>query len=434
MPRPSGSFSRGGFTRDTSVVQHRLARGTVRRVLTFAKPYRLWLCAFVALIVVDALIGAAGPLLFRAIIDDGIGQGRRDVVIGLAIVVGALAVVAALNGLAQRWFSARIGEGLIYDLRTQVFDHVQRMPIGFFTRAQTGALVSRLNGDVQGAQQAFTSTLSNVVGNVVGVTATLTAMFVLSWQVTLLALVMLPLFVIPARIVGRKLARITRERYQLNGDMGQMMTERFNVSGALLVKLFGDPAAESAGFGARAARVRDIGVTQAMYTRVLMSVLTLLAALATAIAYGLGGIMAIGGALGVGTVVALTAYLAQLYGPLTSLSNLQVDVMTTLVSFERVLEVLDLQPTIADAPDARPLPTGPVGVEFDHVGFRYPTAAEVSLASLEGVARLDGHQSTPVLRDVSLAVGAGQMLAIVGPSGAGKTTLAGLVARLYDPT
>lgn len=429
MPRPLQSF-----TKDASVTSHKLAPGTIRRVIGFARPYRRWLLAFLGLIIVDALVSAAGPLVLRSIIDDGIADKRTGLVLALAGLVAFLAVVSAAVGLGQRWFSSRIGEGLIFDLRTQVFDHVQTMPIGFFTRAQTGALVTRLNSDVQGAQQAFTSTLSNVVGNVVGVTATLVAMFVLSWQITLLSLVLLPLFVLPAKFVGRKLAGITRERYQLNGEMGQTMTERFNVSGALLVKLFGHPEAESTAFSVRAGRVRDIGVTQAMYSRVFMSSLGLLASLATAVAYGIGGVMAIGGTLGVGTVVALTAYLGQLYGPLTSLSNVQVDVMTALVSFERVLEVLDLKPMVADAPDAVALPAGPVGVEFDDVGFRYPTASEVSLASLEGVARLDTQPPDQVLHGMSLRVEPGRMLAIVGPSGAGKTTISGLVSRLYDPT
>ena len=411
-----------------------LAPGTVRPILGFARPYRRALGAFLGLIVVDALAGAAAPLVYRAIIDQGIQQGRTGLVVGLAAVVAGLAVLSAGIGLAQRWYSARIGEGLIHDLRTQVFDHMQRMPIGFFTRAQTGALVTRLNSDVQGAQQAFTSTLSNVVGNVVGVVATLAAMFVLSWQITVLALTLLPLFVLPARWVGSRLADITRERYRLTGEMGQMMTERFNVSGALIVKLFGDPERESRAFDRRAGRVRDIGVTSAMYSRIVMTSLGLLAALATAVVYGLGGAMAIAGTLGIGTLVALTAYLGRLYGPLTSLSNVQVDVMTTLVSFERVLEVLDLQPAIVDAGDPRPIPAGPVTVELDDVHFRYPTAAEVSLASLEGVARLDTAPSEEILHGVSLRVEPGRTLALVGASGAGKSTIAGLVSRLYDPT
>jgi len=410
-----------------------LAPGTLRRIAKFARPYRGWLIAFLVLIIFDALISAAGPLVYKAIIDEGIMKGRSAFVIAMAGLVALLAIISAMNGVAQRWFSARIGEGLVFDLRTQVFDHVQTMPIGFFTRARTGALVTRLNSDVQGAQQAFTSTLSNVVGNIVGVTATLVAMFVLSWQITLLSLVLLPLFVLPARWVGRKLAGITRERYDLNSEMGQTMTERFNVSGALLVKLFGQPERESESFSSSAGRVRDIGVTQAMYARVFMSSLGLLASLAIAVAYGLGGVMAIRGTIGVGTVVALTAYLGQLYGPLTSLSNVQVDVMTTLVSFERVIEVLDLEPMIKESPTATSLPTGPVGVELDHVDFRYPTAEEVSLASLEGVAKLDDLSSEPILHGVSFSVRPGQMVALVGPSGAGKTTIAGLVSRLYDP-
>jgi ATP-binding cassette subfamily B protein len=429
MPRAAKTFAQ-----DRSVVDHRLKPGTIRRILGFARPYRGALAVFLGLIILDALAGAATPLVYRAIIDQGIQQERTGLVVGLAALVAGLAIVSAGIGLAQRWYSARIGEGLIHDLRTQVFDHVQRMPIGFFSRAQTGALVTRLNSDVQGAQQAFTSTLSNVVGNLVAVVATLTAMFVLSWQITLLALTLLPLFVLPARWVGRRLADITRERYRLNGEMGQMMTERFNVSGALVVKLFGEPDRESRAFERRAGRVRDIGVTSAMYSRVVMTALGLLASLATALVYGLGGAMAVAGSLGIGTLVALTAYLGRLYGPLTALSNVQVDVMTTLVSFERVLEVLDLEPSITDADDPRPLPKGPVTVELDDVRFRYPTAAEVSLASLEGVARLDDGVPEEVLHGVSLRVEPGQTLALVGPSGAGKSTIAGLVSRLYDPT
>ncbi len=428
---PPGARS---LSRDRSVTAHKLKPGTIRRIAGFAKPYRLAIGLFLGLVIVDAIAGAATPLIYRAIIDQGIQEERTGLVVGLAILVAVLAILSGALGLVQRWFSARIGEGLIHDLRTQVFDHVQRMPIGFFSRAQTGALVSRLNSDVQGAQQAFTSTLSSVVGNVVTVVTTLAAMFVLSWQITLLALALLPLFVLPARWVGTRLADITREKYRLNGEMGQMMTERFNVSGALLVKLFGRPETESDQFSARAGRVRDIGVTSAMYSRVVMTALGLLASLAAALVYGVGGTMAIAGSLGIGTLVALTSYLNRLYGPLTSLSNVQVDVMTTLVSFERVFEVLDLEPTIVDAPDATPLPAGPVGVELDGVRFHYPSASEVSLASLEGVARLDDTASTDVLHDISLSVAPGKMLALVGPSGAGKSTIAGLVSRLYDPS
>ncbi|MPY94353.1 MAG: ATP-binding cassette domain-containing protein [Acidimicrobiia bacterium] len=422
------------FARDRSVAQHRLAPGTLRRIAGFARPYRGKLAVFLALILLDSLLGVAAPLVYRSIIDDGIAHDRRGLVVGLAVLVAALATVSAVASLAQRWYSARIGEGLVYDLRTRVFDHVQRMPVAFFTRTQTGALVTRLDGDVQGAQQAFTSTLSNVVGNLASVVATIVAMAVLSWQITLLALVLLPLFVLPARLLGPRLQRITRERYQLNAVMGQTMNERFNVSGALVVKLFGVPERESAGFAASAGRVRDIGVTAAMYTRVFMTGLTLVAALATALVYGLGGSLAISGSLGIGTLVALTAYLGRLYGPLTSLSNLQVDVMTTLVSFERVLEVLDLEPSVADAPGARALERGASSITFEGVSFRYPAASEVSLASLESVAQLSQGAGADVLREVSFAVPPGHLTALVGPSGAGKTTVTGLVTRLFDAT
>jgi len=426
-PRPMA-----GFTRDRSVTEHKLKAGTIRRIMGYGRPYRRQLGVFLTLILIDALAGAATPLLYRAIIDKGIVPGKVGVVLGLAGAVAFLAVVASVLDLAQRWYSARIGEGLIYDLRTEVFDHVQRMPIAFFSRTQTGALVSRLNDDVRGAQQAFTSTLSNVVGNVFGVTATLAAMFALSWQITLVSLVILPLFVVPARLLGRRLAALTREGYDLNATMGQTMTERFNVSGALLVKIYGNPERESDAFADDAGRVRDIGVSTAMYGRILMTSLSLVAALAGALVYGLGGYLAIRQGLGIGTLVALTAYLGQLYGPLTSLSNLQVDVMTTLVSFERVLEVLDLEPAVADRAGATPLPAGPATVEFDHVSFRYPAASEVSLASLESVATLSDAPGTDVLHDISFTVQPGHMVALVGPSGAGKTTITSLVSRLYD--
>jgi len=432
--RTGGGRAMRSFTQDRSVTNHKLAPGTFRRILTFARPYKRQLAIFLALILVDALIGAAQPLLFKQIIDEGVMKDDRGLVVALAAAVGGLAVLTAAVGLTQRYFSATIGQGLVHDLRTQVFDHVQRMPVAFFSRTQTGALVSRLNGDIQGAQQAFTSTLSNVVGNIATTVTVIAAMLALSWQITLVALVLIPLFVLPAKLVGRKLADITRERYELTADMGQTMTERFNVAGALLVKVFGRPDAESAEFTTRAARVRDIGVKSAVYSRVLMTSLGLLAALATAFVYGLGGVLAIGGTLGVGTVVALTAYLSRLYGPITSLSNLQVDIMTTLVSFERVLEVLDLEPTVADGPDARPLGRAAASVEFDRVAFRYPSAAEVSLASLESVAKLSDAASEQVLEDITFTAEPGQMVALVGPSGAGKTTVTNLVSRLYDVT
>jgi ATP-binding cassette subfamily B protein len=337
-----------------------------------------------------------------------------------------------LLGVLQRFVGAQIGEGIIFDLRSQVFGHIQQMPIAFFTRTQTGALVTRLNNDVLGAQQAFTDTLANVVSNLVTVVIVLTAMFFLSWQITLLSLVLLPVFIVPARLMGRKLSSITLEAYGLNAEMNTTMTERFNVSGAMLVKLFGRPEDETRTFERRAGRVRDIGVTSAMYGRIFFASLMLTAALATALVYGWGGVQAVEGALDVGTVVALTAYLARLYGPLTSLSNVQVDVMTALVSFERVFEVLDLAPMIDEKPDAQAVAPGPVQLSFDHVDFTYPGAKEVSLASLESVAVLDATEPVPVLFDVSFTAEPGHVVALVGPSGAGKSTISNLVPRLYD--
>ena len=431
---PAGFGMVRGLSRDRSVARHQLAPGTFKRITAFARPYRAWIIVFVGLILFEAGLGAIAPLIYREIIDVGIADERTGLVVALGGALAGLALVTAISSLVQRWFSARIGEGLIFDLRTAVFDHVQRQPLAFFTRTQTGSLVSRLNNDVIGAQQAFTSTLSNVIGNAATLVATLVAMLFLSWQITLLALVLLPMFLLPARALGPKLSAITRERYQVDAAMGQTMTERFNVSGALLVKLFGRPEDESATFAGRAGRVRDIGVTTAMYSRVVMVALTLVAGLATALVYGLGGVMVIEGGLAIGTLVALTAYLNRLYGPLTALSNVQVDVMTTLVSFERVFEVLDLEPGIIEDPDAVPLPAGATSVEFDSVSFRYPSAAEVSLASLESVSseRLSDRPGELLLQDLSFRVDPGQMVALVGPSGAGKTTIASLVPRLYD--
>jgi ATP-binding cassette, subfamily B, bacterial len=420
------------FRRDESVTDYKLPPGITRRVAAFARPYRSLLVLFLVLIVLDAILGAANPLILRAIIDDGILKKNSELVIELALLVAVIAVLDAGLSLWQRWVSARVGEGLILDMRTRVYSHVQDMPIAFFTRTQTGALVTRLNNDVLGAQQAFTDTMSSVVGNAIGVLVTLTAMFFLSWEITLLALVLLPIFLFPARWVGRRLAALTRESYALNAQMNTTMTERFNVSGALLVKLFGDPKAESRLFEQRATRVRDIGITQALYTRVFMVSLLLTASLATAMVYGWGGVLAVNGVLELGTVVALTAYLNRLYGPLTALSNVQVDIMTALVSFDRVFEILDLEPMIAERPGAVDVPSGPATVEFDHVNFSYPTADEVSLASLESVAVLDQAPSQDVLFDVSFVAEPGQLVALVGPSGAGKTTISHLVPRLYD--
>ena len=390
------------------------------------------LAAFLVLIVLDAVAGAASPLIYRAIIDDGIIPRDQAVIVGLAIALAGLAFVDAALSLGQRWISARIGEGLIFDMRTKVFAHIQQMPIAFFTRTQTGALVSRLNNDVLDAQQAFTDTFSSVLGNLIGVVITITAMALLSWQITLVSLLLLPVLVLPARWVGKRIQTITRESYNLNAAMLSTMVERFNVSGALLVKLFGRPEHETRGFDEKAGRVRDIGITQAMYTRVFRVSLLFMAGLATALAYGWGGLLAASGALNVGTVVALTAYLSRLYGPLTALSNVQVDVMTALVSFDRIFEVLDLEPMLREKPDAVSIQTGPARVELEHVDFSYPTASEVSLASLEGIALPAQGSPQQVLFDISFSVPAGALVALVGPSGAGKTTISYLVPRLYD--
>ncbi len=422
------------YRRDDSVVDRKVNAATVKRILGYARPYRLYVIGLIISLVLDSATVVAQPLLFRRIIDLGVTPGDRQVVTTCALLIAGLAVLDAAITLVSRWFSSRIGEGLIYDLRTEVFDHVQRMPVAFFTRTQTGALVSRLNSDVIGAQQAFTSTLSGVIGNFITLLFVVTAMLALSWQITVASLILLPVFLIPARYMGRTLQAMTREQMQLNADMASQMTERFNVSGALLVKLFGRPGEESAAFSGRAGRVRDIGVRIAMANRIFFTALALVAALATALVYGIGGNLAISGIISVGTLLALAALLTRLYGPLTALSNVRVDVMTALVSFERVFEVLDLEPMVKDREGAVPVKTGPSTITFDHVRFRYPSAEEVSLASLEGIARPDAPAVADVLKDVSFTAYPGQMIALVGPSGAGKTTITSLVSRLYDVT
>jgi ATP-binding cassette subfamily B protein len=408
------------------------SRATVRRILTFARPHRKQLILFLALSVVGAVLAVATPLLAGRVVD-GIVKGQPfAVVMRLAVLIAVIALAEAAVGLVSRWFSARIGEGLILDLRRAVFDHVQRMPIAFFTRTRTGALVSRLNNDVIGSQAAFSGTLSAVAGNLVALVLTLVAMLSISWPITVLALILLPIFVLPARRMGSRLARMEREAANHNAAMGTQMTERFSAPGATLVKLFARPERESAEFGARAARVRDIGVRTAMVQTVFITALTVVSALALALVYGLGGFFALRGQLEAGAVVSLALLLTRLYAPLTSLASARVEVMSALVSFERVFEILDLQPLITEKPDATAVSPGPVSVEFDHVRFAYPSADKVSLASLEEVAVLDSRGGVDVIHDLSFTAEAGQMVALVGSSGAGKSTIAQLLARLYD--
>jgi ATP-binding cassette subfamily B protein len=420
------------LTRDRDILQHQLKKGTLPRILKFAKHYRPALIVFLIVVVLDAVVSSVSPLILRAIIDVGIHHHRPTLVVWLALLTAALAIGDAGLQMVERRISAVIGEGLIYDLRAEVFEHIQQMPIAFFSRTQTGALISRLNNDVIGAQQAFTDLFSNVVGNAILVGIILVVMLFLSWQITIVALILVPVFLFPARRVGRKLGTLFQRGMELNAEMNVVMTERFNVAGAMLVKLFGRPQEEREAFEDRAAQVRDIGIHQAVYQRYFFISLTLTASLATAFAYGFGGVEAARGTIEVGTVVALTAYLGRLYGPLTQLSNLNIDYMSAMVSFERLFEVLDLEPMIKESPNPQVIPDRPAELRFNHVDFSYPGADEVSLASLEAVARLDDTPRTPVLFDVNFAVEPGTMTALVGPSGAGKTTISMLVSRLYD--
>ena len=409
-----------------------ISRVTLRRIWAFARPHRRWLAWFLLCSVAGAVLVVATPILAGRVVDVIDSGGDRSEVIRLAALIAAIAVLEAGLGIVTRWLSASIGESLILDLRTAVFDHVQRMPVAFFTRTRTGSLVSRLNSDVLGAQRAFTGALSNVVGNLVTLTLTLAVMLTLSWQITGLALVLLPVFVIPARRMGTRLAQLQRESANLNAAMSSRMTERFSAPGATLVKLFGRPAHESAEFAERARQVRDIGVRAAMLQFVFITALTLVSALALALVYGLGGALALRGRLDPGEVVALALLLTRLYAPLTSLASARVEVMSAVVSFERVFEVLDLRPLVEEAPAPRPMPDGPVSVEFEDVRFGYPSADKVSLASLEEVAALDDRGGVEVLHGVSFRAEPGQLVALVGSSGAGKSTIAQLIPRLYD--
>jgi ATP-binding cassette subfamily B protein len=422
-----------GFSRDDAARRRRIDRATMRRVLVYIRPYRRQLALFVLTVIGAAVAAAIPPLLFRSLLDSAIPHHDRGLVATLAIAAVALAFANALLSLVQRWYSARIGEGLIYDLRVALFDHVQRMPIAFFTRTQTGALQSRLNSDVIGAQQAVTSTLGTVISNAISLVVTLTIMLTLEWRLTVLTLLVLPAFLWPARRLGPRLQAITREGMQLNAEMNNLTAERFNVAGALVAKLFGRPVRERDDFSSRARGVRDVGVRSAMYSRVLFVALGLVAAVGSAVVYWIGGNLAVSGALTTGTVGAFVIYVSQIYQPLAQLTNSRVEVLTALVSFERVFEVLDFPPAITDREDATDVRNLKGRVEFDHVWFRHPPGRDVSLASLEtpGTPGADD-PSDWVLRDVSLSIAPGETLALVGPSGAGKTTIAMLVPRVYD--
>ena len=422
------------LTQDSSVKNQKLKPGTLKRIAKFAIPYKVSLSLFLVTVVIDAFLIVATPLLLRKLIDDGVIPKDSALVTKLALAVGIIAILDALFSMIGRWFSARIGEGLIYDLRRLIFEHVQKQSIAFFTRTQTGALISRLNSDVIGAQQAFTSTLSGVISNLLSLILVAATMLTLSWQITLISLTLLPVFLIPTKWVGRKLQGYTRESFDINASMSSTMTERFNVSGALLVSLYGNSRKEKEEFSAKARKVADIGISIAMLNRVFFIALTSIAAVATAVAYGFGGHLAINSEITVGTLLAITALLARLYGPLTALSNVRVDVMSALVSFERVFEVLDLQPMVVDQADAIELAAGKPSVVFENVSFTYPKADQISLASLEMVAKPEVAISGPTLQNISFEANSGTLTGIVGPSGAGKSTISSLIPRLYDVT
>ena len=422
------------MTADPSVKNQRLKPGTIKRIASYARPYKSSLLFFLLTVMIDAILVVASPLLLKRLIDDGVIPGNSSLVTRLAILVGAIAIADALFSMIGRWFSSRIGEGLIFDLRTQVFRHIQTQSIAFFTRTQTGALISRINSDVIGAQQAFTTTLSGLVSNVLSLVLVTGTMLVLSWQITIFSLLLLPAFIIPTKWVGRRLQKLTRDSFNLNAEMSATMTERFNVSGALLVSLYGDQKAEGSYFSTRARKVANIGISIAMLNRVFFIALTSIASLATAFAYGVGGHLTINKEITLGTLLAITTLLVRLYGPLTALSNVRVDVMTALVSFERVFEVLDLIPMVRDKENATSVRSGGLDIEFRDVRFSYPKADQISLASLESVAKPEMVESGEILKGISFLAPAGSLTAIVGPSGAGKTTISALLPRLYDVT
>jgi len=422
-----------GFTSDKSVKKTSLADGTIRRVLTYATEFRGYIAGYLTLLVVDSFLIIAQPLLFKQIVDVAIPNQDSRMVIIMATGIALTAILGAGLGLLSRQMQSTIGEGLIFNMRKQVFDHVQQQSIAFFTRAQTGALISRLNGDVMGAQRAFTSTLGGIVGNVISLVIVAGMMFVLSWQITVASLLLLPLFMIPARWMGTRLQLLTRQQADFNSAMSTQMAERFNVSGALLMKIFGTAKRESEMFSEKADSVRIMGIKIAMSNSVFFTAMVLVGSLATALVFGMGGVSVINGSLTLGTLLALSALLGRLYGPITALANVRVDVMTSLVSFERVFEVLDLQPMVKDKPDAKELARGEVSVEFSNVDFKYPSAAEVSLASLESVAQPESRAALDLtLKGISFQAKPGDLIALVGPSGAGKTTISALIPRLYD--
>jgi ATP-binding cassette subfamily B protein len=451
MANIGGAGGRGGFrslTRDSDVLNQTIPPGTVHRIIEFGKIYKWQLALFLVWVILDAVVGVVNPLLYREIIDNGILKSNEHLIIIVAIWIAIIALADGVFTFLERGIAVRIGQEMLYEMRTRVFTHIQKMSLAFFTRTRTGALVSRLNIDVGGIQSAFTDILSTIVSNFITSLLILIAMFILSWKLTLIALILIPIFLIPARIVAKRIQALTRESYNLASEMNDLMVERFNVAGAQLAKIFGRSADEENAFRTRAERVRDIGVRLANYTRFFFVGLGFIASVAVAVAYGWGGVLSINGLLDVGTVVAFAAYLARLYGPLTALSNVQVDIVTTLVSFDRVFEILDLKPMVVDKPDAKilsrtassqpgapasgTLDKGGAQIEFDHVSFSYPRPSEISLASLESVAVLSSAPEQEVLHDVSFIARPGELVALVGPSGAGKTTITQLVPRLYD--